>query len=547
MSSASDLDSCLDPLCIILVKSGAHGGKLLFKYPYSQHHDQPTLSRHPVKRTNPFAITISEDLLNQRDHVEPTNIQNGQLHGLSDETLANLFSVSKDLCGSKFELKLNDVRFVGHPVSLEPEEGPGQTGQDRQSGRRTTLTMFHVVIALRADTHYSIVHCYHELSQRLGLILYHEELRVGYMTQQMRNLIFAQDEVGTLPEDQQESVFSLAVERSHLARNIKTIYHDLCLNGEVRIYVNKWVELSFCLPHKVHRKHLPNVLVEPESILECLESVRPYHSILLLADPQDLLDQLSTDSSPGLRRLVRQSSPLKSFRTLACDCDLSLKQIFQLTGHLLYWGRATIIYPVCENNLYVVSPSVRPHLPHRIKEKFYEKFSESLLESLASFSLPRSVSVSPPLALHQHRHTEIIIWLLQHHLVTQLHTYVTLALDHHMSLGEDLPDTHSVHYVTSQEVSSQEPLTREEMVQEFSPAEQRVILALAAAQDSADLAQFVRFSKYWRGQHHLEEIMYHENCSRNELLHCIEKFSSLIVKHEHEDPVVNRYWSQILD
>ena len=36
--------------------------------------------------------------------------------------------------------------------------------------------MFHVVLALRADTHYSIVHCYHELSQRLGLILYHEEL-----------------------------------------------------------------------------------------------------------------------------------------------------------------------------------------------------------------------------------------------------------------------------------------------------------------------------------------------------------------------------------
>ena len=546
MSGAGgDLDSGLDPLCIILVKSGAHGGKLLFKYPYSdsQHHNNSAASRvtpcHP-KRSNPFAITISEDLLNQRDHVEPTNIQNGQLHGLSDETLANLFSVSKDLCGSKFELKLNDVRFVGHPVSLEPEE-PGQ------EGRRTTLTMFHVVIALRADTHYSIVHCYHELSQRLGLILYHEEHRVGYMTIQMRTLISAQDEVSSLPEDQQESVFSLAVERSHLARDIKTIYHDLCHSGEVRIYVNKWVELSFCLPHKVHRRHLPNVLVEPESILECLESVRPYHSILLLLDPQELLDQLSTDSSPGLRRLVRQSSPLKSFRTLACDCDLSLKQIFQLTGHLLYWGRATIIYPVCENNLYVVSPSVRLLLPHRLKEKFYEKFSESLLESLASFSLPRSVSVSPPLALHQHRHTEMIVWLLQHHLVTQLHMYVTLALDDDMTLGEDLPDTHSVHHMTSQDTSAQEPLTREEMVQEFSSAEQRFILSLDVAQDSADLAQFVRFSKYWRGQHHLEEIMYHENCTRNELLQCIDKFSSLIVKHEHEDPVVNRYWSQILD
>ena len=57
----------------------------------------------------------------------------------------------------------------------------------------------------------------------------------------------------------------------------------------------------------------------------------------------------------------------------------------------------------------------------------------------------------------------------------------------------------------------------------------------------------MRFSKYWRGEHHLEEIMYHENCTRNEVLQCIDKFSSLIVKYEHEDPVVNKYWSQILD
>ena len=147
--------------------------------------------------------------------------------------------------------------------------------------KRTTLTMFHIVIALKADTHYSIVHCYHELSMRLGLVLYHEEMRLGYMTQQMKSLIAAHDEVSSLPEDQQEHPYCLAVERSHLARDIQTIYHDLCLNGEVRLYVNKWVELSFCLPHKVHKKHLPNVLVEPESIFQCLETLRPYHSLLL--------------------------------------------------------------------------------------------------------------------------------------------------------------------------------------------------------------------------------------------------------------------------
>ena len=56
----------------------------------------------------------------------------------------------------------------------------------------------------------------------------------------------------------------------------------------------------------------------------------------------------------------------------------------------------------------------------------------------------------------------------------------------------------------------------------------------------------VRFSKYWRGEHHIEEMMYLENCSRYELLQVLDKFSAILVKHEHEDPVVTKYWSQTL-
>ena len=101
----------------------------------------------------------------------------------------------------------------------------------------------HVVFVLRAVGNYSIVACYHGLSHRLGLILKHGEQRVGYLTQEMRSLIAAQDEVGSLPEDQQEHHFSLATERSHLARDIQNIYHDLCNTGKVRMYINKWLEL----------------------------------------------------------------------------------------------------------------------------------------------------------------------------------------------------------------------------------------------------------------------------------------------------------------
>lgn len=31
-------------------------------------------------------------------------------------------------------------------------------------------------------------------------------------------------------------------------------------------------------------------------------------------------------------------------------------QIFQIAAHLVYWGKAIIIYPLCENNVYMLSP-----------------------------------------------------------------------------------------------------------------------------------------------------------------------------------------------
>ena len=62
----------------------------------------------------------------------------------------------------------------------------------------------------------------------MGLVLKHEGQRVGYLIQQMKSPIAAQDEVSNLHEDHQEHPFSLATERIHLARDIyKKIYYSL--------------------------------------------------------------------------------------------------------------------------------------------------------------------------------------------------------------------------------------------------------------------------------------------------------------------------------
>lgn len=34
-----------------------------------------------------------------------------------------------------------------------------------------------------------------------------------------------------------------------------------------------------------------------------------------------------------------------------------LWQVFQLAAHLVYWGKALMVYPLCENNVYMLSPN----------------------------------------------------------------------------------------------------------------------------------------------------------------------------------------------
>lgn len=62
-------------------------------------------------------------------------------------------------------------------------------------------------------------------------------------------------------------------------------------------------------------------------IVRCLQSLRPYHGLLLLVEAGELLDHLPPDASPALVRLVRMYSPLKSLQTLSADADLTLSQV----------------------------------------------------------------------------------------------------------------------------------------------------------------------------------------------------------------------------
>ncbi|XP_028027386.1 GATOR complex protein NPRL3 [Bombyx mandarina] len=444
----------VNPLNIFFVKSDSKGDRLLFRYPYTIEHKGENKQKR-CGRHNPYAITSTEDLL-QNSQSQTSNICKGQLSGFTDEMLSTLFAVKAELCNKKFELKVNDVRFVGHPTLL-----PYRANKDDTAA----MILINIVFALQASASHSIVKCYYDLSKRLGKALRHEEKRCSYLTEEMKIMLAAHDEVnerndseinGDNEEEEENlrhsvssttysvdngleggpmSAYHLILQRSSLARSMKSVFEELSSTGIVQVRVNKWVLLSFCLPHKAHQIHNRGLIIEPETIDKCLQKLRPYHGMLLLVNPNDLLASIPLDGSSALLRLIKLYSPLKSLQTLAIEADLTFKQVSQLTGHLVYWAKATVIYPLCEGNVYVVAPGANIHIHSPLVDEFAKEFPGlCLLQMLSEFSLPAPLWYISRSAGGgcggSARLARCVAWLLQRRLLLQLHTYVQFNSPH---------------------------------------------------------------------------------------------------------------------
>ncbi|KAG0728718.1 GATOR complex protein NPRL3 [Chionoecetes opilio] len=189
----------VDPLCIIIVKNGSRGDRLLFRYPYTDHVTLETKTKD--KRPTPYSL-MTEDDLQKPPEPHTTNIANGKLVGFPDKVLSNLFAVKSELSDSKFELKVNEVRFVGHPLRLNPTTVATQalrlnpTAVPTQPKRKpSTIILVNIVFALKATTNHDVVNCYHDLSKRLGIALRHEEYRCQFLSTQAKIMLAAHDEV----------------------------------------------------------------------------------------------------------------------------------------------------------------------------------------------------------------------------------------------------------------------------------------------------------------------------------------------------------------
>uniref|UniRef100_A0A3B3CVX7 GATOR complex protein NPRL3 n=1 Tax=Oryzias melastigma TaxID=30732 RepID=A0A3B3CVX7_ORYME len=560
------------PISVILVSSGSRGNKLLFRYPFQRVAESP--SSLTAKQRNPYALNTTVDTLEDQDGDSR----------FSDIILATILATKSDMCGKKFELKIDNVRFVGHPTLLQHSPIIQVSKTDPSPKRELpTMILFNVVFALRANADPSVISCMHNLSRRIAIALQHEEHRCQYLTREAKLMLSVQDEITTMTENgSPKSPFRQILPKCKLARDLKVAYDSLCTTGVVRLHINNWLEVSFCLPHKIHR--IGGNYFPPEALEQSLKAIRPYHALLLLESEKALLSQLPLDCSPAMVRLIKTCSAVKNLQQLAQDADLALLQIFQIAAHLVYWGKAIIIYPLCENNVYMLSPHANICIYSSLAEEFSQQFSGSNLPSmLAKFSLPVSLAEfrNPLEAPAQEAQLiQMVVWMLQHRLLIQLHTYVcllvppsedepgmkdeelplaarvgsrSLSTPSALSFGSPTSSDDMTLTSPSMDNSSAElqpggdsPLNKrmtETLLTSLSEYERQVILNIPAAQNPEDLRMFARLLHYFRGHHHLEEIMYNENMRRSQLKTLFDKFRSVLVVTNHEDPIISIFQS----
>jgi len=419
--------------------------------------------------------------------------------------------------------------------------------EEKKKHQHEEITLFNIVFVLSSTSgdvyRNKLLDSFKRISMQLAAAIKHEQQRCNYIAKQVHDMLAIREQWLT-EQTQIDSSSSAAANNnmankpnhhvlteriltaSKLAREIKEIYHGIKDRGCVSLRVNGWIGLHLNVSN-------------PDSYP--IYPLRPYHALLIFTS-EDSIQLPTYDTSPALIKLLEAAKPTKSFRDLQLDTDLTLAQIYRLASHLVHWKKARIINMMTKNNFYILTPRSQDNYV-KLNQTFSILFPDfKLHDILQRFSSAR------PLAEHMSKlssqyHTTflaIVGWLLQHNLIVQLSIYIHLMIHTPSSnpAFANMPSGGSGSNTGSNTGSdASTPLLYPTtpfplMPSHLTPQEMALFENI---DDNTKIFQlFKRLSPYFRGLHHLEEIMWRENISRDELNKILKKYKNFLVQVIHE-------------
>lgn len=571
------------PLAVMFAMYGSRiTSKLLFKYPYSnrmQHYKQLTGSTYHLNNStssglytkntknpslpgaNDSGFSDSDDDGNDDGWDEKIRDEAKQLKDFSEETLGHILAPHNNkICGRKFDLKINGLRFVGFPLMLEQSnldhnrpykaqfETPIKLGNDDSDSALThskndqiNVLSYNVVFVLNTTAKYSVIESFQQLASKIGLGLRFEEKRASYLTNQARILLNIHEAESEESPEARDQVYRKILHQSSLAKFFRDVFKAVHETGIVEHSLNNYLRISYCSFNKVHEsnandKHR-NSSKNATDVERVLHDIQPYHGILVY-DMKDVSQSLKPFASSSIRVFLQIYNPTKSLQFIASEADMALNHVYAIVRHLVSWGKACIIYPLCESNIYMIAPTAVLDKSSHFVDEFSEKFGENLQYVLSHFSIPvRLGDLYTPNGMFyesQPKLIDIVFWLLRHRFLVQHHTYVHFLPSPLLGVR-----THDLLPMKQYLIDLSDQCGNDSRITLLEIPEHCLVFfrSIEAAKNSKDLSCFLKLLKYFDGKHHLEEMMYRENIPRLELLNILDKFNPLLMTFAREDEI----------
>ena len=294
--------------------------------------------------------------------------------GYDCDFLASLLSPKPELCHQKFEMVIDDLAFVGHPVYLRGEgdgkgeeedsgdeferrgrQGPSrrdQNGTEKQSQQQESqpqngktkaspsskLDLFQFVLVLdRPDPSVALLSMdltsylqffYDNVVFKMTAALYAEQKRANYIAEEADKLIALRDRC--MDDGQSLSAYNAqCLGISSLARSMKDIYQSLSTSSDAFVTINDNVEAHLQLPPIMRSSSLLLKVADIETHIDPL-------------DPLFL-------SGGGFAGLGKESNALARLMSLEPE-ELVLEEWTRTTGpYLLPWKTLLLVNDVSEH------------------------------------------------------------------------------------------------------------------------------------------------------------------------------------------------------
>ena len=599
----------------LVVEDASQGVRLAFRYPASlrssgliaqskrggaslkTNFPGATKSKKDIDN-NPYEFNSVEDEYRDASESSSSNYNSANNNGddfktgffdLEPDFFAQLFRPKNSLCNKPFELEIDQVTFISHPVLCGGNSlnffnvvfaVPSDT--DRTSGEEAAGTSAPGSLSRPSSSRAHLVG-YRLAASRLAHALFYEESRCNYVSNEASKILNVWEQLEKKPHDQTgtingsggtadseknsdpQTLIDVCLSRSLLACELKDVYHKLNEKGSAHFSLNLWMPLSIALRDPICHPAIP---------------IRPYQTLMLLDEEASVLASLPRDASPQLQSFVKMTNVMKSFLELHVDSGVSLTQLFRLAAHLVFWGKGKIIDTLTKNNVYVVHPKadLRPNSTNALE--FYHKFSPMTLHQALNHISSRLTNIGEHMrgmsSEKQLRFIHVLIWLLRKDFLSQIHTYIHLLIgdaqqsrakrilssskktvknnrrgkkgnksrqggnisslnDYSAKVREDI--------VTSSGVGVSPPIgvsvggggpsgwldiaSQQQKSLHLQPHERSYLEQIA--NDTPVYKLFKRLCPYLHGKHHIEEIMWRETVSRKAIMSVLANYGDVLV------------------